>query len=98
MAFVFKVIVVYVVAYYGTFVPAWALRTAGFGHTGVRPKTLASRIQAKYNGVVPKDGIFAALQKWGMTGVPIAVPCASSFLAAGIAARCFRLLDVLLKR
>ncbi|KAL1422695.1 hypothetical protein MTO96_003778 [Rhipicephalus appendiculatus] len=82
-------IVSLVIGYYATFVPAWALRTAGFGSTGVRPKTLAASYQAKYKGVVPRNSIFATFQQWGMTGVPPFVTSVSFFVGNRLAAWIF---------
>ncbi|KAH7951376.1 hypothetical protein HPB52_008343 [Rhipicephalus sanguineus] len=80
--FLIRCILCAAIGYLATFVAPWLINTLGFGRTGVRPKTVAAWFQARYKGVVPKNGIFALLQSWGMAGVPGAL-LACSFIVAG---------------
>ncbi|XP_075747971.1 uncharacterized protein LOC142813895 [Rhipicephalus microplus] len=68
--FLFKCIISAVIGYFGTLLVPWMLDTVGFSRTGVRPKTVAAWCKGRYKGFLPKNGLFATLQKWGMAGLP----------------------------
>ncbi|KAL1422694.1 hypothetical protein MTO96_003777 [Rhipicephalus appendiculatus] len=66
--FVIRCIFAVSVGFLSTGLLPWLIRTLGFGPTGVKPNTVASRLQGQYKGVVPKNGYFGVLQKWGVSG------------------------------
>ncbi|KAH7950900.1 hypothetical protein HPB52_003083 [Rhipicephalus sanguineus] len=83
--FLIRCIVCAAIGYCATFFAPWLVSTLGFGLTGVRPKTVAAWFQARYKGVIPKNGVFSILQKWGMAGVPGVLNVASFCLAGRVA-------------